>query len=246
MALPLTLPPPPRPHRPPCPALKFAFFDLDHTLLPIDSADGWLRFLVDAAGLDRAQMHAEIDRHAREYKEGRFDVEGYLAFQMGLLARFDRAQLDIWRTQYLRAKVFPHLRLESQTLVQKHRSEGWELALVTGTHSYVTRPIAALFEIEHLIAVQPEEVDGRFTGRYVRPHTYQDGKRIAVEAFLAQRGTSLAALEDSTFYSDAINDLPLLEAVRHPVVTNGDARLRAIAKERGWETLELFETLRAA
>jgi HAD superfamily hydrolase (TIGR01490 family) len=234
------------PHPAPAPALKFAFFDLDHTLLPIDSADGWLRFLVDAAGLDRAHMNAEIDRHAREYREGRFDVEGYLAFQMGLLARFDRAQLDLWRTQYLRSQVFPHLRFEAQTLVQKYRSEGWQVALVTGTHSYVTRPIAALFEIEHLIAVQPEEVDGKFTGRYLPPHTYQDGKRIAVEAFLAQRGTSLAALEDSTFYSDSINDLPLLEAVRHPVVTNGDSKLRHIAKERGWPTLELFETLRAA
>jgi HAD superfamily hydrolase (TIGR01490 family) len=226
--------------------LKFAFFDLDHTLLPIDSADGWLRFLVDAARLDRAHYDAEIERHAREYKEGRFDVEGYLAFQMGLLARFPREQLDLWRTQYMRSKVFPQLRLESQTLVQKHRSDDWEVALVTGTHSYVTRPIAALFDIEHLIAVQPEEIDGRFTGRYVPPHTYQDGKRVAVEAFLAQRGTSLATLQDSTFFSDSINDLPLLEAVRHPVVTNGDPQLRAIARDRGWETLDLFETQRAA
>jgi HAD superfamily hydrolase (TIGR01490 family) len=234
-----------RAHPPAAPTLKYAFFDLDHTLLPIDSADGWLRFLVDAAGLDRGHHHAEIERHAREYKEGRFDIEGYLAFQMGLLARFERAQLDLWRTKYLREKVFPQLRFESQTLVQKHRSEGWEVALVTGTHSYVTRPIAAAFEIEHLIAVQPEEIDGRFTGRYVPPHTYQDGKRIAVEAFLAARGTSLARLEDSLFYSDSINDLPLLEAVRHPVVTNGDARLRLIAQERGWPTLELFDTLRA-
>lgn len=235
-----------RAHPPAVTALKYAFFDLDHTLLPIDSADGWLRFLVDAAGLDRAHHHAEIERHAREYKEGRFDVEAYLAFQMGLLARFERGQLDLWRTRYLRDKVFPQLRFESQTLVQKHRSEGWEVALVTGTHSYVTRPIAAAFGIEHLIAVQPEEIDGRFTGRYVPPHTYQDGKRIAVEAFLAARGTSLAQLDDSLFYSDSINDLPLLEAVLHPVVTNGDARLRLIAQERGWPTLDLFDTLRAA
>ncbi len=226
--------------------MKFAFFDLDHTLLPIDSADGWLRFLVDAARLDRPHYDAEIERHAREYKEGRFDVEGYLAFQMGLLARFPREQLDLWRTQYMRSKVFPQLRLESQTLVQKHRSDGWQVALVTGTHSYVTRPIAALLEIEHLIAVQPEEIDGRFTGRYVPPHTYQDGKRVAVEAFLAQRGASLATLQDSTFFSDSINDLPLLEGVRHPVVTNGDPQLRAIASDRGWATLDLFDTQRAA
>jgi HAD superfamily hydrolase (TIGR01490 family) len=225
--------------------LKLALFDLDHTLLPIDSADGWLRFLVAAAGLDPEHYGAAIRRHAQEYREGRFDIESYLDFQMGLLARFERTQLDLWRTEYLRKAVFPHLTLQAQTLVQNHRSAGDTVALVTGTHSYVTRPIAAVFDIEHLIAVQPEEVDGRFTGRYVPPHTYQDGKRVAVEAFLAARGTCLAEV-DSVFYSDSINDLPLLEAVRRSVVTNGDPGLRAIAVERGWDTLDLFETQRVA
>ena len=226
--------------------MKLALFDLDHTLLPIDSADGWLRFLIGAAALDRAHFEAEIDRHAREYREGHFDVEGYLALQMGLLARFKRAQLDIWRTEYLRKQVFPHLRLESQTLVQKHRSDGYTVALVTGTHSYVTRPIAAAFEIEHLIAVEPEEANGEFTGRYLPPHTYQEGKLRAVELFLAKRGTRLGELEDSVFYSDSINDLPLLEAVKRPVITNGDPRLHTLAEERGWQVLDLFETARPA
>jgi HAD superfamily hydrolase (TIGR01490 family) len=225
---------------------RLALFDLDHTLLPIDSADGWSHFLVHAAGLDAARYGAEIRRFAADYKAGRFDVEGYLAFQMGLLARFPREQLELWRTAFLRSQVFPQMRFEAQTLVEKHRSDGFTVAIVTGTHSFVTRPIAALFGIEHLIAVEPEEADGRFTGRYVPPHTYQEGKVRATEAFLARHGTSLDALDDSVFYSDSINDLPLLERVKRPVVTNGDARLKAIAAERGWPTLELFDLVKAA
>jgi HAD superfamily hydrolase (TIGR01490 family) len=165
---------------------------------------------------------------------------------MDLLARFPREQLELWRTAYLRAQVFPQMRFESQALVEKHRSDGYVVAIVTGTHSFVTRPIAALFGIDHLIAVQPEEDDGQFTGRYVPPHTYQEGKVLATEAFLAQHDTTLDQLADSVFFSDSINDLPLLERVKRPMVTNGDDRLKAIAAERGWETIDLFDLVKAA
>lgn len=229
---------------------RLALFDLDHTLLPIDSADGWSHFLVRAAGLDAgpdgAHVSDRIRRFAADYRAGRFDVEGYLSFQMNLLARFPREQLELWRAAFVRSQVMPQMRFESQTLVEKHRGDGFTVAIVTGTHSFISRPIAALFGIEHLIAVQPEEQDGRFTGRYLPPHTYQEGKLRATEAFLAQHGTRLDQLEDSVFFSDSINDLPLLERVKRPVVTNGDAKLRSIAAERGWPTMELFDLVAAS
>jgi HAD superfamily hydrolase (TIGR01490 family) len=220
--------------------MKLALFDLDHTLLPIDSADAWSHFVVAAGGLDAAAYGARIRRFADDYRAGNFDVEGYLAFQMELLARFPRAALERWRAQFVAARVAPHVRSEATELVARHRADGYTVALVTGTHAFVTRPIAALFGIEHLLAVEPEEVDGRFSGRYRGTHTYREGKVRAVEAFLAARGTSLDACEDSVFYSDSINDLPLLQRVRRPVATNADDWLRAIATARGWATLELF------
>jgi HAD superfamily hydrolase (TIGR01490 family) len=221
--------------------MKLALFDLDHTLLPIDSADTWSHFLVRMAGLDADEYGARIRHFAATYKAGRFDIEGYLSFQMDLLARFPRPQLERWRDEFVRTHVAPHVRAEAVQLIARHRADGYVLALVTGTHAFLTRAIADLFGIDHLLAVVPEEADGRFTGRYVGTHTYQEGKVRAVHAFLAERGTTLAACEDSIFYSDSINDLPLLEVVARPVVTNGDARLRAIAAERGWPTLDLFE-----
>jgi HAD superfamily hydrolase (TIGR01490 family) len=220
--------------------MKLALFDLDHTLLPIDSADSWSYFLVHSAGLDTESYGARIVEFAATYREGRFDVEGYLEFQMELLARFPRPQLEHWRKNFVRDHVLPHLRPEAMALIDAHRNDGYTTAMVTGTHAFVTRPIATAFGFEHLLAVEPEEIDGRFTGRYVGTHTYQDGKVRAVEAFLAQRGLALDDCEDTVFYSDSINDLPLLERVKRPIVTNADDRLRAIAAERGWPTLELF------
>jgi HAD superfamily hydrolase (TIGR01490 family) len=220
--------------------MKLALFDLDHTLLPIDSADTWSHYLVRVGGLDADEYGARIREFAASYRAGRFDVEGYLKFQMDLLARYPRLQLEHSRTHFIREHVLPHLRPEAIALIDGHRRDGYTTAMVTGTHAFVTRPIATAFGLEHLLAVEPEEIDGRFTGRYVGTHTYQDGKVRAVEAFVAQRGLTLAECEDSVFYSDSINDLPLLERVKRPIVTNGDERLRAIAAGRGWPTLELF------
>jgi HAD superfamily hydrolase (TIGR01490 family) len=220
--------------------LSLALFDLDHTLLPIDSADTWSHYLVRMGQLDANAYGARIREFATTYKAGRFDVEGYLAFQMELLARFPRAQLEAWRDEFMRQYVLAHIRPEALALIDSHRRDGYELALVTGTNAFVTAPIAAALGLPHLLAVQPEERDGRFTGRYIGTHTYQQGKVRAVEQFLAARGHTLESLADSVFYSDSINDLPLLERVRRPIVTNGDATLRAIAAERGWPTLELF------
>jgi len=221
--------------------MKLALFDLDHTLLPIDSADTWSHYIVREAGLDVDDYGARIRHFADTYKQGRFDIEAYLNFQMTLLAQLPRPQLERWRDDFVRIHVAPHVRVEATRLLERHRKDGYVLAMVTGTHAFLSRAIADLFGIEHLLAVMPEETNGKFTGRYVGTHTYQEGKVRAVNGFLAARGTTLAQCEDSIFYSDSINDLPLLEAVAHPVVTNGDTRLRAVAAQRQWPTLDLFE-----
>jgi len=226
--------------------VRLALFDLDHTLLPVDSADGWLHFLVRAGGLDVAAHTVQIEHFAATYRAGTFDNDAYLAFQFGLLARFPRRQLEHWRSEYLRARVLPHIRTEALALIDTHRQAGDELALATGTHSFVTAPIATAFGLPHLLAVQPAtDAGGEFTGGYTGTHTYGEGKVRAVEQFLAARGLGWDTAE-TVFYSDSINDLPLLARVTTPVATNPDARLREIAAERGWRVLDLFAPERAA
>jgi HAD superfamily hydrolase (TIGR01490 family) len=224
--------------------MKLALFDLDHTLLPIDSADTWSHFLVRVGGLDAASFGARIGEFAQQYRDGRFDVPSYVTFQMDLLARFDRAQLEAWREEFVAEHVEPHVLPQARALVERHRRDG-EVALVSGTNAWVTTPIAHLLGIEHVIGYHPEERDGRFTGGHVGVPTYREGKVQAVQAWLAARGRDWDDTE-TVFYSDSINDLPLLERVGTPVVTNGDAALRAIAAQRGWRTLELFSLEGAA
>ncbi len=224
--------------------MHLALFDLDHTLLPIDSADTWSHHVVERGGLDPADYGARIRRFADEYRAGTFDVDAYVAFQMELLAAFPRATLDDWHREFMQRHVSPAIREQARALVERHRAAGDELALVTGTNAYVVTPIARSFGIEHVLAVEPEQADGRFTGGHVGTHTYQDGKVRKVEEWLAARGRTLADTI-TTFYSDSINDLPLLEKVTHPIVTNADARLLAVARDRGWRTLQLFDTAHA-
>jgi HAD superfamily hydrolase (TIGR01490 family) len=224
--------------------MHLALFDLDHTLLPIDSADTWSHHVVRRGGLDAAVYGERIRRFAEGYRAGTFDVDAYVRFQMELLAAFPRSELDRWHAEFMQLHVAPALRDTARELVARHRSLGHELALVTGTNAYVVTPIARAFGIEHVLAVEPEERDGRFTGGVVGTHTYQQGKVRKVEQWLAARGRTLAGTE-TTFYSDSINDLPLLERVTHPVVTHGDAQLVAIARARGWPELSLFEAAHA-
>ncbi len=219
--------------------MRLALFDLDLTLLPIDSADTWSHFIVRRGGLDAEAYGARIRRFAQSYHAGAFDVEDYAHFQMELLSLFPRAALDAWRAEFVEQCVRPHVRHEARALVERHRRDGDELALITGTNAYVVAPIAQEFGIEHVLAIEPEEADGEFTGRWVGPPTHQAGKVRKVEEWLARRGVARSAVR-MVFYSDSFNDLPLLEHVDEPVVTNGDAKLNAIARGRGWATLQLF------
>ena len=220
--------------------MKLALFDLDHTLLPIDSADLWSYFLVRVGQLDGEHFGARIRKFTAQYLARAFDVQGYVRFQMDLMARFDRADLERWRAAFLSDHIEPHVLPAARALVDRHRDEGFEVALISGTHAWLTTPIARLLGLPHVLGYHPEQREGRFTGGHIGIPTYGEGKVAAVGEWLTARGLDWNGVY-TTFYSDSINDLPLLERVNEPVVTNGDAQLRAIAKARGWRTLELFE-----
>lgn len=220
--------------------MKLALFDLDHTLLPIDSADIWSHFLVRVGGLDADAFGGRIREFADSYRAGRFDVPAYVEFQMDMLSRFDRADLERWRAEFVAGHIEPHVLPQARALVEQHLADGFEAALISGTHAWVTTPIAGLLGLEHVIGYHPEERDGRFTGGHVGVPTYGEGKVAAAVAWLAARGFAFRDVY-TAFYSDSFNDLPLLERVDEPVVTNGDATLRAIARTRGWRTLDLFD-----
>ncbi|MGE5526372.1 MAG: HAD family hydrolase [Rhodospirillaceae bacterium] len=217
--------------------MRLALFDLDNTLLAGDSDFEWAQFLIEQGVLDREVYEARNHRFYEQYKAGTLDIYEFLDFQLKPLARHDRAVLDAWHREFMIRKIAPIMSDAAQKLVQRHAGD--LCAIVTATNSFVTAPIARAFGVAHLIATEPEERDGQFTGGVRGTPCFRDGKVERVKSWLAQRGQSFAAFDESWFYSDSMNDLPLLSHVTHPVAVDPDERLRAHAERNGWPVLRL-------
>lgn len=220
---------------------KLALFDLDHTLLPIDSDHEWGEFLVRTGAVDPVAFKRANDDFFEQYKAGTLDPVQYLEFALGTLARFPRPQLDAMHAQFMAEVIEPAITPQARALLQKHHDAGDLVCIITATNRFVTAPIAAALGVEHLIAAVPEEDEhGNLTGKLLGVPTSGPGKVTHTHAWLEQIGKPLDAFESSHFYSDSHNDIPLLSVVTHPVATNPNAALSTHAERLGWPLLRLF------
>jgi HAD superfamily hydrolase (TIGR01490 family) len=217
--------------------VNLALFDLDNTLLAGDSYFEWAQFLIEEGVLDREVYEARNQHFYDQYKAGTLDIREFLDFQLKPLARHSRAVLDTWHAQFMQRKILPIIRDSARELVDRHRGD--LCAVVTATNSFVTAPIVREFGIEHLIATEPATRDGEFTGGVSDVPCFREGKVQRVDAWLEQRGHTLDAFEQSWFYSDSLNDLPLLSRVRNPVAVDPDDTLREHAQRHGWPVISL-------
>ena len=220
---------------------RLALFDLDHTLLPIDSDFEWGSFLARKGVVDPVWFARRNEEFYEQYKAGTLDMDAFLEFGLAPLAAHGRAALDRWHAEYMRDVIEPFIRPSAIALVDRHRDAGDVCAVVTATNAFVTAPIARRFGVEHLIATVPAQEDGRFTGGVRGEPCFREGKVTRVAAWLESLGSTWDAFASTTFYSDSRNDIALLERVTVPVATNPDATLFAYATERGWRRLSLFD-----
>jgi HAD superfamily hydrolase (TIGR01490 family) len=223
---------------------KLALFDLDHTLLPIDSDYSWGQFTAARGWTDPVEFTRQNDVFYSHYKAGTLDIFAYARFATAAFVRQGEVQSLAAHADYMRTIVNPAIHPRALELVQQHKSDGATVIVVTATNEFVTRPIAAALGADELMAVDLERDttpggSGWFTGEVRGIPSFREGKVLRVEAWLAARGLGWGDVH-STFYSDSINDLPLLEKADVPVATNPDDPLRAIAQARGWRILELF------
>ncbi len=219
--------------------LNLALFDLDNTLLAGDSDFEWSQFLIEQGVLDRELFEAKNLEFYEHYKAGTLDIHAFLDFQLKPLSRHPRKELDQWHKEFMRIKVRPMMSAKGQQLVKDHLAAGDVCVIITATNSFVTGPIANAYGIHNLIATEPEQHNGEFTGRVHGTPSFREGKITRLEEWMRQHDWTWGDFADSTFYSDSLNDLPLLTLVKNPVAVDPDKTLQKHAEAHGWRIISL-------
>ena len=216
--------------------MRLALFDLDNTLLGGDSDHAWGDWLCERGILDGATYKARNDAFYQDYLAGRLNITDYLNFTLDIFGRTEMAQLDAWHREFMAECIEPIILPKGLALLDRHRAAGDKLVIITATNRFVTAPIAARLGVDTLLATECEMVDGRYTGRTTDVPCFKEGKVTRLNRWMQENGFTL---ERSTFYSDSMNDLPLLEQVSYPVAVDPDPKLMAEAEDRNWPIMSL-------
>jgi HAD superfamily hydrolase (TIGR01490 family) len=210
--------------------VSVALFDMDRTLVRTHTANLYTRFQRDIGELGRFHF-LRNSWWLLQYSVGMVDAERVaqhvLSEYTGKQAAWLTERCDKWFDSY----VLPEVSREGRARVEEHRAQGHEIAIATSAVTFAAQPLATELDIAHLVCSELEVVDGVITGGIVSPLCYADGKRARADAFVRSLGHTL---QSAAFYTDSITDLPLLEAVGHPIVINPDVRLRRVALQRKW------------
>jgi HAD superfamily hydrolase (TIGR01490 family) len=218
---------------------NLALFDLDNTLLAGDSDYSWSLFLIEQGLLDASSHRARNEQFYQDYKNGNLDIYKFLEFQLKPLSQHSVAFLDTLHLKFMQEVIRPMMTTKAQDLVNKHQAAGDLCLIITATNSFVTKPIAEAYGIEHLIGTDPEMIDGRYTGGVSGVPSFQAGKVTRINQWLAERQQQLSDFETSYFYSDSHNDLPLMKLVTNPVAVDADETLTEYAKAQHWPHISL-------
>ena len=216
--------------------MSLAIFDLDNTLISIDSDHAWGQFLVEQGVVDPLGYRQANEKFLKDYQAGTLDIHAYLAMALEPLAANTPEQLTAWHRRFMASKIEPHILKKGEALLAEHRSRGDTLLIITATNRFVTGPIAKRLGVDELIAVDPEMIEERYTGRVSGTPSFREGKIARLQEWLADKRISL---DGAWFYSDSLNDLPLLEKVDNPVAVDPDDTLRREAESRGWPIISL-------
>jgi len=221
--------------------MNLCLFDLDDTLLPLDSDHAWGEFMVRLGWVDGDAFRRRNDEFFAQYQAGALDIHAYVAFTTGPLQQRTAQELAAAHARFMHEVITPRLLPPALQLVTRHREMGDQIILVTATNEFVTAPIAAALGIAELMAVRLQrDTRGTITGRIDGTPSYREGKVERVAEWLGERGLSWGDCKRISVYSDSANDLPLLERATEPVATNPSAALETIARQRAWRILKLF------
>ncbi len=215
--------------------MALALFDLDNTLLNGDSDHGWGMYLAEIGAVDAKEQQARQDHFYQQYLDGVLDIYEFCEYQFSVFTQFSLEQLYSWRNDFMQTVIEPMIQSGKPDLLDAHRKAGDDILIITATNDFVTQPIAERLGVETLLATQAEFIDGAYTGKVSGTPCYQHGKVTRLQDWMSSNSKQLSS---STFYSDSINDLPLLELVDTPIAVTPDDRLRAHAEKLHWQIID--------
>jgi len=219
--------------------MNLALFDLDNTLLTSDSDFEWSQFLIEKNILDREAYESRNLEFYEQYKAGTLDIRQFLDFQLQPLSRYSRIQLNDWHSEFMASKIIPLIAPGAYELINKHVLGGDLCIIITATNRFVTEPIAKTLGISNLIATEPDQEDGEFNGQVLGTPCFREGKITRLEGWLDERNLTWLSFLESWFYSDSLNDIPLLNKVSNPVAVDPDSTLKEYAKKNKWPIISL-------
>ena len=219
-----------------------ALFDLDHTLLPIDTDYEWVEWLIrnNLAG-DPAEVKRRNQEIMDKYDAGQLTIEESAAFVLSFLTMHSAFELAAYHERFMAEVVRPNITQQACDLVNQHLSNGDLCCLVSATNSFVIEPVGRAFGFSQIIGTTPEYLNGRYTGQFVGVASYKEGKITRVEEWLKSLNLTFESFNEVHFYSDSMNDLPLLEKATHAVATNPSPTLREVAVRNNWAIIDLFK-----
>ena len=218
--------------------MQLAVFDLDNTLLPFDSDKAWNQFLIDIGAVDEAYYHENNEQFYQDYIEARLDIRAYQRFACEILQNYPIEKVTAWRDQYIEEIVRPQLQRKALKCIQGYKIEGFRTLIISATNTFIVEPIASLHGVDDYLGCEFEYIGGRYTGELTGIPTYKEGKIAALETWLKSQGAEATTIH---FYSDSINDRPLLEQADQAFVVDPDRSLAKLANDQGWPVVQFAD-----
>jgi putative phosphoserine phosphatase/1-acylglycerol-3-phosphate O-acyltransferase len=207
-----------------------ALFDMDKTILAENSGAMYMKYRYENGDVSTWELAKGAGAYLR-YKLGVLDIHAYTVEMMMEFKGELETDLEVLGRKLFAAMVVHSIYPEAERLIREHQERGHEVLIVSGASRFIVEPLAEHLGIDHVLCTRLETEAGRFTGRLIEPICFEQGKIYWIQEFIAEQGIDLAR---SWFYSDSVTDLPLLELVGHPVVTNPDPFLYRVATRRHW------------
>jgi HAD superfamily hydrolase (TIGR01490 family) len=218
--------------------MQLAIFDLDHTLIPFDSDKAWNQFLIDIEAVDAEHYRKNNERFYQDYLNEDLDIRAYQRFACEILQAYPVDQVTAWRNQYIQEIVRPQLQTKALECIQAYKGKGFHTLIISATNTFIVEPIARLHDVDSYLGCEFEVIDGRYTGKLIGAPTYKSGKIDALNAWLKIKSESASTIH---FYSDSINDRPLLEKADQAFVVDPDQSLAEIACKKGWPVMQFAD-----